>query len=45
MTEKKFLNLIIISILLAVLTALSINFNTQSYNFEKRGEVFFKRFY
>ena len=44
MTEKKFLNLIITSILLAVLAALSINFNTQSYNFEKRGEVFLKDF-
>ena len=44
MTNKKFISLIVISILLAVSAAVSINMNTQNYNFQNRGEVFLKGF-
>ncbi|MDA9882303.1 DUF4340 domain-containing protein [Alphaproteobacteria bacterium] len=44
MSSKKFISLIIISILLAVSAAMSINMNTQNYNFQNRGEVFLKGF-
>ena len=45
MTNKKFISLIVISILLAISAAVSININTQNYNFQNRGEVFLKGFY
>src|SRR6056300_961196 len=44
MTNKKFISLIVISILLAVSAAVSINMNTQNYSFQNRGEVFLKGF-
>ena len=44
MTNKKFISLIVISILLAISAAVSINMNTQNYNFQNRGEVFLKGF-
>jgi hypothetical protein len=44
MTKKKFISLIVISILLAVSAAVSINMNTQNYSFQNRGEVFLKGF-
>ena len=44
MSSKKLISLIIISILLAVSAAMSINMNTQNYNFQNRGEVFLKGF-
>ena len=44
MTNKKFISLIVISILLSVSAAVSINMNTQNYSFQNRGEVFLKGF-
>ena len=44
MTKKNFLNLIILSFLLIILAVLSINFNSQTYNFSDRDSVFLKNF-
>jgi hypothetical protein len=44
MTNKKFISLSVVSILLAISAAISINLNTQNYNFQNRGEVFLKGF-
>ena len=44
MTKKNFLNLTILSFLLIILAAVSINFNSQTYNFSDRDSVFLKNF-
>ena len=44
MTKKSFLNLTILSFLLIILAAVSINFNSQTYNFSDRDSVFLKNF-
>ena len=44
MTPKNFLNLTILSFLLIILAAVSINFNSQTYNFSDRDSVFLKNF-
>ena len=44
MTKKSFLNLTILSFLSIILAAVSINFNSQTYNFGDRDTVF-KKFY
>ena len=44
MTNKKFITLIFISILFAISAAISINLNTQNYNFKDRGEIFLNNF-
>ena len=44
MTQKSFLNLTVISFLLIILAAVSINFNSQTYNFSDRDSVFLKNF-
>ena len=44
MTKKSFLNLTILSFLSIILAAVSINFNSQTYNFSDRDTVFLKNF-
>ena len=44
MTKKSFLNLTILSFLSIILAAVSINFNSQTYNFSDRDSVFLKNF-
>ena len=44
MTNKRFVNLIIISILLVVTAIFSVNFNSDSYYFKNKDEVFLKNF-
>ena len=44
MTKKNFLNLTILSFLLIILATVSINFNSQTYNFSDRDSVFLKNF-
>ena len=44
MTKKSFLNLTILSFLSIILAAVSINFNSQTYNFSDRNTVFLKNF-
>ena len=44
MTKKSFLNLTILSFLLIILATVSINFNSQTYNFSDRDSVFLKNF-
>ena len=44
MTKKSFLNLTILSFLSIMLAAVSINFNSQTYNFSDRDSVFLKNF-
>ena len=44
MTKKSFLNLTILSFLSIILAAVSINFNSQTYNFSERDSVFLKNF-
>ena len=44
MTNKKFIILIFVSILFAISAAISINLNTQNYNFKDRGEIFLNNF-
>ena len=44
MTNKRFVNLIIISILLVVTAIFSVNFNSESYYFKNKDEVFLKNF-
>ena len=44
MTKKNFLNLTILSFLSIILAAVSINFNSQTYNFSDRDSVFLKNF-
>ena len=44
MTKKKFLNLTMISFLLIIFAAVSINFNSQTYNFGDRGKSFLTNF-
>ncbi|MDB3914692.1 DUF4340 domain-containing protein [Alphaproteobacteria bacterium] len=44
MTKKSFLNLSILSFLSITLAAVSINFNSQTYNFSDRDSVFLKNF-
>ena len=40
MTNKRFVNLIIISILLVVTAIFSVNLNSESYYFKNKDEVF-----
>ena len=44
MTKKSFLKLTIISFLLIIFASVSINFNSQTYNFSNRGSSFLKNF-
>ena len=44
MTKKSFLNLTILSFLSIILAAVSINFNSQTYNFSDRDSIFLKNF-
>lgn len=44
MTNKKFIILIFVSILFAISAAISINLNSQNYNFKDRGEIFLNNF-
>ena len=44
MTNKNFIILIFVSILFAISAAISINLNTQNYNFKDRGEIFLNNF-
>ena len=44
MTNKRFVNLIIISILLVVTAIFSVNLNSESYYFKNKDEVFLKNF-
>jgi hypothetical protein len=44
MTNKKFIILIFVSILFAISAAISINLNTQNYNFKDRGKIFLNNF-
>ena len=44
MTNKKFTTLMFVSILFAISAAISINLNTQNYNFKDRGEIFLNNF-
>ena len=44
MTKKSFLNLTVISFLLIIFAAVSINFNSQTYNFGNRGNIFLTNF-
>jgi hypothetical protein len=44
MTQKNFLKLTVISFLLIILAAVSINFNSQTYNFGNRGSIFLTNF-
>ena len=44
MTKKSFLNLTVISFLLIIFAAVSINFNSQTYNFGNRGKSFLTNF-
>ena len=43
MTKKSFLNLTILSFLSIILAAVSINFNSQTYNFSDRYSFFLKK--
>ena len=44
MTKKSFLNLTILSFLSIILASVSINFNSQTYDFSNRGSIFLKSF-